>query len=104
MADNPDIEKALAVKIRNLRIEAGMSQAALAAELGVHQTRISKTESGDRPLRVNEAAQLAKVFDMSLADFVGTDEVSAAQARRELERTIRKRIAEEIMAKLARYA
>ena len=56
--------------LRVLRAEAGMTQAELAARLGVPQSVISKYESGERRLDILELRQVCKALGIGLADFV----------------------------------
>ncbi|GAA1082999.1 hypothetical protein GCM10009648_21710 [Tsukamurella spumae] len=61
-------EAAFGAKVKQWRRGRGWSQDELASrmtELGfdMHQTTVAKIESGNRPLRVAEAAALAHIFD-----------------------------------------
>lgn len=58
-------------RVRELREEAGLSQAALAAEVSEllegrwHQTAVAKVEAGTRPLKLDELLALTLVFRLS---------------------------------------
>ena len=69
--------------IRMLREEFGLSQEQLASDLGVSRQSISKWESGAGLPDVNNAAQLAKRFGISVDDLleVGTGKSEAEAAR-----------------------
>lgn len=61
--------------LRQARIEHGWSQqkvADLLAAEGIswHQTQVTKTETGARPIRLNEAAALAEIFGSSLDEMI----------------------------------
>jgi transcriptional regulator with XRE-family HTH domain len=53
-AGEAQFTRALARVLRDIRIESGMSQEALAAELGLDQAAVSRVESGQRRLTVSE--------------------------------------------------
>lgn len=71
-----DVEKCLATAVRSLRQERGWTQEQLAARLAVygfvmHQTTIAKLEAAERPIRLNEAAALAAIFETTLLTLTG---------------------------------
>ena len=60
---NFDIE--LGRHLQQLRVNAGLSQVSLAAELGVDQTIISKVEGGHRRLSVSELLSWSEALGVS---------------------------------------
>ena len=56
--------------LRRIRTDAGVTQAELAARLGVPQSLVSKYESGERRLDILEVRQVCKVLGLGLVDFV----------------------------------
>jgi transcriptional regulator with XRE-family HTH domain len=64
-----DYEK-LQSLLRAVRTEAGVTQAELAAKLGVPQSVVSKYESGERRLDVVELRQVCRALGLPLVDFV----------------------------------
>ncbi len=65
------LERTFGEVVRRLRQERGWTQAKLAGLLGLygikmHQTTFAKLEAGDRPIRLNEAAVLAVIFETDL--------------------------------------
>jgi DNA-binding XRE family transcriptional regulator len=56
--------------LKRLRVEAGIRQVDLAAQLGVPQSFISKYESGERRLDVIETARIAEAIGSSLLQVV----------------------------------
>lgn len=71
----PEPEQALAAVVRALRRHHGWSQAQLAARMTahgfpMHQSTVANIEAGERAVRLNEAAALCAVLDVSLYDLV----------------------------------
>lgn len=58
-------------KIRAIRLQKSMTQAAIASLLNCDVATISKIESGLRPLKFNEVEIIAKHFKMSLINLIG---------------------------------
>ena len=65
-----DAQEKLRNLLRQIRVDAGVTQAELAGRLGVPQSVVSKYESGERRLDILELRQVCKALDWSLADFV----------------------------------
>jgi len=61
-----------------------------------HQSVIAKIETGQRPIRLNEATDLATLYGVALADLLNL--TADADNGREVERRIREQIAAEIIA------
>lgn len=62
-------QKLLQDLLRQLRIEAGLTQIDLARSLGEPQSYISKYESGERRLDFLEVRYLCASFGISVSDF-----------------------------------
>ena len=61
---------ALAISaLRQLRLEAGLTQAQLARRLGKPQSFVSKYESGERRLDVAELMAVCRAMGIELVDF-----------------------------------
>ena len=56
--------KELSKKIKAIREKLGLSQEALAKQLGIGRVAISQIESGDRKISAEEIAKLSKIFNM----------------------------------------
>ena len=56
--------------LRDLRKEAGLRQIDLAVKLDEPQSFVSKYESGERRLDFIEIAEICKMLDFSLSEFV----------------------------------
>lgn len=56
--------------LREVRADAGLTQAELADKLGVPQSVVSKYESGERRLDILELREICRGLDLSLLDFV----------------------------------
>ncbi|WP_313885132.1 helix-turn-helix transcriptional regulator [Clostridium faecium] len=55
-------------KLRDLRISKGFSQLEVAAKIGKNDLFISKIETNKIEMKLNEAAHLAYVYEVSLDD------------------------------------
>jgi len=62
--------KQLLALLREIRLEAGLTQAQLAACLKTDQTVISKIESGERRVDVLELREICKAVGITLEGFV----------------------------------
>jgi transcriptional regulator with XRE-family HTH domain len=56
--------------LRQVRVEAGLTQAQLAELLKQPQSFVSKYESGERRLDLIEIKQICQALELSLAEFV----------------------------------
>jgi transcriptional regulator with XRE-family HTH domain len=81
--------------LRSTRVAAGLSQQkvadALKAEgVNLFQTQIAKIEGGERPLRLDEAAAIARIFGTTLDVALGLreGEVNGLAARQLVARTL----------------
>ncbi len=66
-------DKEFGERIRQLREQAGLSQAALGARLGIDQSGISRLEDGLRTVTARELVSIGDVFRVSLAQLVESD-------------------------------
>jgi transcriptional regulator with XRE-family HTH domain len=71
-------EETVGANIKALRAQLGLTQAELAEAMqGLGhtwiQTTVAKTEAADRPLRLNEVADLAQILNVRVPDLVSTD-------------------------------
>lgn len=57
-------------RLKRARIEAGLSQQAVADKLGKPQSYISKIESGERRLDVAEMKKMAKIYKKPTSYFL----------------------------------
>jgi transcriptional regulator with XRE-family HTH domain len=76
--DRKTAEEYVGANIKTRRAQLGLTQAQLAEAMqGLGhswiQTTVAKTEAADRPLRVNEVADLARVLDVRVPELVSTD-------------------------------
>jgi transcriptional regulator with XRE-family HTH domain len=76
--DRKTAEETVGANIKTRRAQLGLTQAQLAEAMqGLGhswiQTTVAKTEAADRPLRVNELADLARVLDVRVPELVSTD-------------------------------
>jgi transcriptional regulator with XRE-family HTH domain len=71
-------ERQAGIKIKNRRMELGMSQEQVSEEMRRlghpwHQTTVVKTESAGRPLRLNELTDLARVLGVRASHLAATE-------------------------------
>jgi transcriptional regulator with XRE-family HTH domain len=71
------VEETVGANIKAMRAQLGLTQAELAEAMqGLGhswiQTTVAKTEAADRPLRVNEVADLAKVLGVRVPELVSS--------------------------------
>ena len=65
---------ALYEKLKTMREKAGLRQGQIANYLGVTQTYISKIETGERNLTVDQLESLVNLYGYSLAAFVDMEQ------------------------------
>jgi transcriptional regulator with XRE-family HTH domain len=75
--DSRTPEEQVGASVKVLRVQRGLTQADVAErmhDLGHSwlQTTVAKTEAADRPLRLNEVADLAKILGVRVPDLVST--------------------------------
>ena len=56
--------------LKQARIDAGLSQQAVAAQLGKPQSYVSKIESGERRLDVVEIKKFAEIYKKDISYFI----------------------------------
>lgn len=98
------IEHAVSRKFKELRQLAGLSQTGVAERMFSkgqpwHQSTVYKIETGRRPIRVGELADLAAVLGVTQWVLLSDDHYREASAVREaMERVLREQIAAEIVS------
>lgn len=60
----------LLILLRDMRIEAGLTQTELAARLETDQTFVSKYETGERRLDILEVREICRAIGITLAQFI----------------------------------
>lgn len=68
-----DVNYYAANKMKQLRIQNGLTQQQLAEKTGVSQQQIAKLESNKRMFKQDFLFKLANVFDISINDFAPND-------------------------------
>ncbi len=66
--------EAIYEKLKKMREEAGLRQGQIAGFLGVTQTYISKVETGERNLTVDQLENLVNLYGYSLSSFADMQE------------------------------
>ena len=67
MTEEEKYLQAVGQRIRELRIENGLTQEELAHQSGLHRTYISTLETGQRNLALLNLRRLANVFNLSIS-------------------------------------
>src|ERR1700722_1778901 len=62
---------AMAVRIKEARKLAGLSQGQVAQMLGLHRPAVSEMEAGNRRVSTDELLRLAGIFDVSVSWLLG---------------------------------
>jgi transcriptional regulator with XRE-family HTH domain len=62
--------KIFCARLRQARLERGLTQVAVGIALGIPHTRVSRMEQGERRVDVVELAAIAKLYRKPLAWFV----------------------------------
>jgi transcriptional regulator with XRE-family HTH domain len=62
------IQKQFGKRVRNLRLEKGLSQEELAFKVGIHRTYIGGIERGERNPSLKNIAAIAKALGVTLSD------------------------------------
>lgn len=60
-------------KIKELRKEAGLTQAELASKIGVNTVTLSRYETGNRNPKLDKLIKISKVFDIKLEELLPTN-------------------------------
>ncbi|MBS0476383.1 MAG: helix-turn-helix domain-containing protein, partial [Proteobacteria bacterium] len=63
----------LGPRLRRLRRELGLTQQAMAGELGISPSYVALLEGNQRPVTADLLLRLARSYDLDLADFAGDD-------------------------------
>lgn len=79
-------QKKLQLLLRQIRVEAGLSQKILAQKLCCPQSFISKYESGERRLDLIELKQVCSAIGISLKDFIERFENFINEAKSEIQK------------------
>ncbi len=67
----PAISKRFGIVVRKHRLQADMTQEALAERAGIHATYVGMVERGDRNPTLDVAARIAKALKLDLAALIG---------------------------------
>jgi len=62
--------KAIINRLKQARVDIGLSQQAVADKLGKPQSYVSKIESGERRLDVAEAKKFAEIYKKDISYFI----------------------------------
>lgn len=65
--------KLLAQRIREIRVDLGLSQESLAAATGLHRTYIGSVERGERNVSIDNIERIAIALDCDVIDLLSED-------------------------------
>ena len=73
MNDDDDTRRraAMAVRVKEARKLAGLSQGQVAKMLGLHRPSVSEIETGNRRVSADELTRMAGIFDVSVSWLLG---------------------------------
>lgn len=97
-------------RMAELRAKADMSQSELARRMTERgfdtysQTTVSRTEKGERPIRLGEARVLAEILGSSVAMMVQDTEIAELQNEARYLRNVVEKLTLEVARSLSRYA
>ena len=80
-------------RLKELRKEKGLSQKALANELGVHYRTLQNWENGESNIKPEKANELAKLFNVSVSYLLGYSDKKERSSSIELKNDIRRETA-----------
>lgn len=63
-----DVRNAFGLRVRELRVERGLSQEVLAERAGVHRTYLGGIERGERNPALQNMKRLAQALDVTLSE------------------------------------
>lgn len=69
--------KLFGLRIKQLRVEEGISQEALAHNTGFHRTYIGMLERGERNISLSHIAVFAKYFQLSLSQLLDFSSIAS---------------------------
>lgn|SRR5262245_5528741 len=75
---------AIASRLKTAREQAGLTQAQVAKNLGLHRPSVSEMEAGRRSVSAEELATLAKLYGVSVDWLTGTQKPEPDRDRLEL--------------------
>jgi transcriptional regulator with XRE-family HTH domain len=83
----------IGARVRSLRDERGLTQAKLAAALGLTQSNVSAMERGDRGLTIHQAVKLAKILHVTVDELLtGARPEQPANGRRRYDSRLLRRL------------
>lgn len=72
-----ELKSLFRVRLRELRVAAGMTQADLAALIGKNQSYVAALETGARSPALKTIAQLSEALKVSPKEFMADEKISA---------------------------
>lgn len=82
---NQALIKEFGLRIRQLRVEKGISQEKLSFSTGFHRTYIGMIERGERNISLSNMAVFAKVFDMTVSELLDFSSINSSHSFKDYE-------------------
>lgn len=77
---NDALIKEFGLRIKQLRLEKGISQEKLSFSTGFHRTYIGMIERGERNISLSNMAVFAKVFDMTVSELLDFSSINSSHS------------------------
>lgn len=72
--DVDDLRLAIGARLRSIRLERGATIKTVAEVTGLHESHLSRVESGKARLDIRQALTLANVYNMEIGELLGVDD------------------------------
>ena len=66
-----DIKRKFGIKVRQMRLEKGLSQETFADRCGLHRTYIGAVERGERNISIENIEKIAKALGVPISSLFG---------------------------------
>ncbi len=66
-----DIKRRFGIKVRQMRLEKGLSQESFADRCGLHRTYIGAVERGERNISIENIEKIAKALGVPISSLFG---------------------------------
>jgi transcriptional regulator with XRE-family HTH domain len=100
----PDHRQAIAARLKEARLLAGLSQGQVAARMKLHRPSITEIEAGNRKVSAEELAKFAEIYEVSVSYLSGDtpDKLAIEDPRLQLAARELRKLSPESLDKLLR--